>query len=184
MGKRPYSGKSRKEISEAVMKRQIEITKDDIPKGWSFEAIDFVNQLIKRKPLSRLGFNGPEEVKEHPFLKDTNWKELLDKTIVPPYIPKTKKALRVKPLTTTEEEKKLKEKEEEDMLLRRHSVQKLFNGYHYDIEIENKDLIEKENEDRRLKEVMLKIVKVRTVVTNTTLEMPTKADETLVRSKQ
>ena len=51
------------------MKKQISISKEEIPKGWSLESIDFVNQCIQRKPLNRLGFKGPEEVKEHPFLK-------------------------------------------------------------------------------------------------------------------
>ena len=90
MGKRPYSGKNRKEIKEIVLKKQISITKDEIPKGWSLEAIDFVNQCIQRKPLNRLGFNGPEEVKEHPFLKDVMWSDLLDKKIIPPFIPTPK----------------------------------------------------------------------------------------------
>lgn len=179
MGQRPYSGKDRKQIKEIVMKKQIAISKDEVPKGWSFEAIDFVNQLIQRKPLNRLGFNGPEEVKEHPFLKETNWKDLLDKKLLPPFIPKSKKPMKVKPLTTTEEEKVLKEKEEEKILLRRHSVQKLFNGYHYDIELEYKDLIEKENADRKMKENMERIIKARTINTGASIEMNTKSEETL-----
>lgn len=184
MGKRPYSGKSRKEISEIVMRKQIEITKKSAPKGWSIKAIDFVNQLIKRKPLNRLGFNGPEEVKEHPFLKDTNWKDLLNKSLIPPFIPKTKKGVRVRPLSTTEEERRLKEKEEENMLLRRHSVQKLFNGYHYDIEIENKDLIEKETEDRKMKETMERIIKARPITTNASIEINPQTEDTFGIPKQ
>lgn len=179
MGQRPYTGKSRKDIKEIVMKQQIQITKSDIPKNWSLEAIDFVNQLIQRKPLNRLGFNGPEEVKNHPFLKDTNWKELLDKKITPPFIPKPKKAVKVKPLTTTEEEKMLKEKEEENILLRRNSVQKLFNGYHYDIEIIYKDQIERDTEDRKMKENMEKIIKNKIIHTTVSLEMNNKTEETL-----
>lgn len=184
MGKRPYSGKNRKEIKEIVMKQQIQITKEEMPSKWSIEAIDFVNKLIQRKPLNRLGFNGPEEVKEHPFLKGTNWKDLLNKTLIPPFVPKPKKAMRVKPLTTTEEEKMQKEKEEEKVLLRRHSVQKLFNGYHYDIELEYKDLIEKETEDRKMKETMQRIIKARTVTTGASIEMNTKTEETLGLLKQ
>lgn len=148
-----------------------------MPESWSPESIDFVNQLIQRKPSSRLGFNGPEELKEHPFLKDTNWKGLLDKTLVPPFIPKPKKALKVKPQTTTEEERAMKEKEEENILLRRHSVQNLFNGFHYDIQIEYKDLIEKDLEDKRLKEAMSKVIKSKDL--QTSVEMTTKTDEGL-----
>ena len=159
MGKRPYSGKDRKEIKDVVMKKQFSISKSEIPKGWSLSAIDFVNQWIQRKPLNRLGFNGPEEVKEHSFLKDVNWRDLVNKNTKPPFKPKPKKALYLNPLSTTEEEKLNKEKQEEDILLKRNSVQNLFNGYHYDIELEYKDLIEKDTENRKLNENMKKIIK-------------------------
>jgi protein kinase A len=179
MGVRPYSGKSRKDIKDTVMKLQTQIKKKDVPKGWSLVAIDFVNQLIQRKPLKRLGFNGPEEVKDHPFLKGTNWKELLDKKLKPPFIPKAKKPVSVRPLTTTEEDRAMKEKEEENILLRRHSVQKLFNGYHYDIELVYKDQIEKDTEERRLKDSMEKIIKNKIIMTTVSLEMNSKTEETL-----
>ena len=90
MGKRPYSGKNRKEIKEVVLQKQIHVKAEEKPQNWSLESIDFINQLIMRKPSNRLGFNGPEEVKEHPFLKETDWKQLLDKSLKPPFTPKAK----------------------------------------------------------------------------------------------
>ena len=51
------------------------------------EAIDFTNKLLQRKPINRLGFNGAEEVREHPWFKDYNWEKLLSKDLVSPYIP-------------------------------------------------------------------------------------------------
>ena len=173
---------NRKEIKEIVMKKQISITKNEIPKGWSLASIDFVNQCIQRKPLNRLGFNGPEEVKEHPFLKDVDWKGLLDKTIKPPFIPKPKKPLKALALSTTEEEKQRKEKEEENILLKRNSVQNLFNGYHYDIELEYKDLIEKDLENRKLKENMNRIIKAKEV--GASIEATTRTEETMGLLKQ
>ena len=44
-------------------------------------------QLIQRKPLSRLGNDGPDEVKEHPWFKDFPWDDLMNKTLESPYIP-------------------------------------------------------------------------------------------------
>jgi hypothetical protein len=45
-GKRPYVGKSRKEIKEQIMAKQVQIKKNEIPEGWSIEAADFVNKVI------------------------------------------------------------------------------------------------------------------------------------------
>ena len=70
MGRRPYLGKSRKEIRDQILAKQVQIKRVDIPQGWSKEAADFVNRTIQRKPVNRLGLNGPEEVKNHPWLRD------------------------------------------------------------------------------------------------------------------
>jgi serine/threonine protein kinase len=72
-GKRPYLGKSRKEIRDHIMSVQVQIKPNEIPRGWSIEAADFVNKMILRKPAKRLGFNGSDEVKNHPWLKDFPW---------------------------------------------------------------------------------------------------------------
>lgn len=45
MGVRPYTGKSRKEIKEKIMAKQVQVKKQDIPDGWSTEAADFVNRV-------------------------------------------------------------------------------------------------------------------------------------------
>lgn len=44
LGKRPYNGKSRKEIRDKILSKQIRIT--EVPPDWSREAVDFVNGLI------------------------------------------------------------------------------------------------------------------------------------------
>ncbi len=31
--------------------------------------------------------NGPDEVKEHPWIKNFNWQKLINKDFTPPYIP-------------------------------------------------------------------------------------------------
>jgi serine/threonine protein kinase len=46
MGKRPYSGKNRKEIRDQIFKEQITLKKSDIPEGWSVEAADFINKCL------------------------------------------------------------------------------------------------------------------------------------------
>jgi len=43
---------------------------------------------LQRKPANRLGLRGATEVKEHPWLKFYPWKDLYDKKIEAPFIPK------------------------------------------------------------------------------------------------
>lgn len=50
------------------------------------EAVDFVKQMIQIDPKDRLGKNGVEEIKNHPWFKDVNWNKIYRKT--PLYVPK------------------------------------------------------------------------------------------------
>ena len=88
---RPYSGKTRKEIRDQVLAKQVQLKRSEVPEKWSYEAVDFVNKLIQRKPQQRLGSNGVNEVKQHPWLRELNWKKLLDKEIDSPFVPVMKK---------------------------------------------------------------------------------------------
>lgn len=86
--KRPYVGKSRKEIKEQIIAKQVQIKPDEIPEGWSEDAADIINKLLQRKPGNRLGTRSTLEVKEHPWLKYYPWKELYEKKLEAPFIPK------------------------------------------------------------------------------------------------
>ena len=44
-GKRPYLGKSRKEIKELILSKQVQIKPNDIYEGWSLESADFINKV-------------------------------------------------------------------------------------------------------------------------------------------
>ncbi len=39
----------------------------------SAEARDLISKLMIRNPMTRLGFNGAQEIKEHPFFAGVNW---------------------------------------------------------------------------------------------------------------
>ena len=88
MGKRPYIGKTRKEIKEQIMGKQAKINKTEIPEGWSFEAADFANKLLIRKEANRLGFYNENNIKEHPWLKDIDMDLIRNKKIKAPFLPK------------------------------------------------------------------------------------------------
>jgi len=53
--RRPYTGKTKKELRDNIFEKQVFITRSEIPEGWSIEAADFINKLIQRKPALRLG---------------------------------------------------------------------------------------------------------------------------------
>ena len=89
-GRRPFSGKSRKEIRDQMFNKDITIRKSNLPSGWSIEGADFVNKLLNRKPTNRLGFNGPSEVKGHIWLKNIDWQAIIEKRIKAPIIPEAK----------------------------------------------------------------------------------------------
>lgn len=89
-GKRPYLGKNRKEIRDAILLKQVKITQSTLPPDWSPEAGDFANQLLQRKPQNRLGRNGIGEVKEHPWVKNVNWSGLMQRKLLAPFVPLAK----------------------------------------------------------------------------------------------
>jgi hypothetical protein len=59
-----------------------------VPQGWSIESADFINRLLQRKPANRLGLRGPTEVKEHPWFKNYDWKNLYLGKLKAPFLPK------------------------------------------------------------------------------------------------
>lgn len=89
MGQRPYLGKNRKEVREAVLAKQEKIGDNDIIKGWSKESANFINACLQRKEDKRLGYkNGVLELKLHPWFNGLSWKNLALKRLLSPFIPK------------------------------------------------------------------------------------------------
>ena len=88
-GERPYIGRSRKEIKHLVLRKQARIDDEDIPMGWSYESVDFINKCLKRKYNRRLGYNnGVIDLKEHEWFSNYNWEKLFNKKLNAPFIPK------------------------------------------------------------------------------------------------
>ena len=58
------------------------------------DARNLLTGLLTRDPAQRLGVNGPEEIKKHPFFsKAIDWKKLYDKKIQPPFKPSVESAI-------------------------------------------------------------------------------------------
>lgn len=136
-GRRPYPGKSRKEIRDLVLAKQVQLLRSEIPENWSFESADFINKLLQRKPLTRLGLNGPQEVKQHPWMAAFPWAKLLDKSLTAPFLPSRSEEnfdarlhLNNDPWKDANSEAMQQSVE----MLRKSEVQSMFAGYFYDIE--------------------------------------------------
>lgn len=54
------------------------------PRGISAEAKDLIQKLLERNPSQRLGARDKNEIKNHAFFKNVNWKMVTDKMMVPP----------------------------------------------------------------------------------------------------
>jgi serine/threonine protein kinase len=129
-GGRPYTGRSRAEIRDAMLGRQAQLRKGDIPPDWSPEAADFINKLLQRKASNRLGFNGAAEVRHHSWLSDVDWPRLYEKTLPAPFQPNPN-------LDNFDYAQILWHRHREEAppnmkaLLQQPEIQKLFNGYNY-----------------------------------------------------
>jgi serine/threonine protein kinase len=88
-GFRPYLGRSRKEIKQLILNKQAKIKKSEIPENWSLNSADFINKLLIRKGDLRLGHGGINELKEHPWMENIDWKLLAEKKVQPPFVPKS-----------------------------------------------------------------------------------------------
>ncbi len=93
--------------------------------------------------------NGPEEIKSHIWLKDIDWQAIEEKKFESPFRPDIRP-----PLTNPKIEKETPEQlEENSLMLRRNSIQSLFNGYEYDIEQLRHAMIQ-EKRKTKLKDMM------------------------------
>ena len=86
-GVRPYLFQDKKEFLKIITKIKIIIKRNDLPDGWSIESADFINRLLSTKPESRLGFGGPNEVKNHVWFKGFEWNKLYNFKLNAPLIP-------------------------------------------------------------------------------------------------
>ena len=87
-GNRPFYTGNKNQYKDLILIYQPKIKSNQMKKGWSENSRDFINKLLQRRPIKRLGYNGIRELKNHPWIKDINWELLKNKKIKSPYIPK------------------------------------------------------------------------------------------------
>ena len=144
MGVRPYLGSNRKEIKEKIMAKQAIIHRKDIKNGWSLESADFINRLLQRKPMKRLGAHGILEVKNHIWFKNYNWNDLYNRKLIAPFIPSNEDNFDYKYCNNVEKQG-LKTKERYAEIVISDNYKTIFNTYLYFNRNDLKD--KKENND-------------------------------------
>ena len=128
IGRRPYNGRSRREIRDQILAKQAYIKPENCPRGWSFHAVDFVNRLIQRKPYKRLGKQGIHELKQHEWFAGFDWDALKKKKMSPPFVPNIKNVFEYL-RNLTEDFTELDTSLDNSMMIRRKSFQDLFEEY-------------------------------------------------------
>lgn len=73
VGVPPFSASTPSEIFDKILRRDILWPNSML----SEDARDLINKLLSTDPSNRLGSNGPEEVKEHPFFAGISWETIL-----------------------------------------------------------------------------------------------------------
>ena len=54
LGERPFKSKNKAKIKAEILEKQPFVKKDDLREGWSENARNLVNKLIKRNPEGKL----------------------------------------------------------------------------------------------------------------------------------
>ena len=100
LGQSPFRGDDEDEIFDAILEDEplypITMPRDAVSilqkvssYSNSYDSVLNVPQLLTRDPARRLGSgkSDAEEIKRHPFFKDVNFDDVLNKRIPPPYFP-------------------------------------------------------------------------------------------------
>jgi len=94
--KYPFKEKIYEKMIKEFDEVEINLTQNDCP-GYSYQLCDFINKLLIKEPSLRLGYNGANEVRNHPFLDELNfvWNHIYHKTWRSPYKINLEKELKI-----------------------------------------------------------------------------------------
>ena len=82
VGLPPFYVEGRRDIYKKILQQSV-----NFPKNFSPVAADLICKLLCKDARRRLGNNGVQEIKEHPWFSEVNWEMLELKQINPPFVP-------------------------------------------------------------------------------------------------
>ena len=86
MNKRPFSGNDISSLIDEFNCKIIHLSSKDFNGKYSEKLIDFINKILVIDPKERIGYNNIDEIKNHKFFEDVDWKHLYHKTTRSPFI--------------------------------------------------------------------------------------------------
>ncbi|XP_049332104.1 serine/threonine-protein kinase N1b isoform X2 [Astyanax mexicanus] len=84
VGESPFPGDDEEEVFDSIVNDEVRY-----PRFLSTEAISLMRRLLRRNPERRLGSTerDAEDVKKQPFFRNIDWEALLQRKVVPPFVP-------------------------------------------------------------------------------------------------
>uniref|UniRef100_A0A665WLF9 protein kinase C n=1 Tax=Echeneis naucrates TaxID=173247 RepID=A0A665WLF9_ECHNA len=84
VGESPFPGDDEEEVFDSIVNDEVRY-----PRFLSTEAIGIMRRLLRRNPERRLGSGekDAEDVKKQPFFRTMDWEALLQRKVLPPFVP-------------------------------------------------------------------------------------------------
>ena len=85
-GKTPFYDNNLEELQNKIIHNDVMFDKSIV----SDECVDFIESLLEKNKKKRLGsIGGLHEIRQHPWVCDEDWEEIMERTKKPPFVPKT-----------------------------------------------------------------------------------------------
>lgn len=91
-GASPFTVEGEKNIPADISKRILK-SQPPMPRFFTKHTKDFILKLLTKQPSKRLGAQGAQEVKAHPFFEQIKWDDLVKKKCTPPFKPQIRNEL-------------------------------------------------------------------------------------------
>lgn len=125
---------------------RVYLTPIKIPRYLTEDARNILSQLLEVNPRKRIGYNGAEEIKKHPYFKDVDFDKVLHKEYTPPFVPKLNNEMDLRYFDTGFTSEDVNSYNENEVKYRENSEE--FEGFTYQPE----DLLEQQNEEKENEE--------------------------------
>lgn len=84
----PYYTNNKSEMTKRILEAEL-----TYPSHLNHEVVSLMKQLLERNPMKRIGsINGVEDIKQHEWCKNIDWKAILEKKIIPVWKPRLDKS--------------------------------------------------------------------------------------------